>query len=525
MNRSILIVICDFLLVSLLVFSSVDINNVGKDGRAETRTTSPTTTAASATNQADSGNDLAAVMKLALADEQKQRESLQAELAQTRATANQSEQALQSSQQRLQSAQQRLQTTQEQLQTSEQRIQSFQHDLDASQQRLQASEQRIQSTQQELQSAQQRLQNTEEQRANLQQQFATAQTNIATLSQQVHASATDATISKEKLAAMEAELRKRAEEAAALQQRMTQLAQSNQMVLNEKQQLAGQLQVAQVEQRHASEQVVAMKEQVKIERAEKAQLVEGVKALATNSTQLAQEIRENRPLTPNLIFDDFSANRVRASFNAYRPGLFDTDKYKETGSLLVANGTNIFAVCHVADTPLTFSNPGNQWQALNGALTHGFAEVPIHAVSFLLQDPRVAFVPVSAADAQKLGVKIYQVSNTPLKFQDAVVIGSGGSYYGECRFELDLSAPAYVKLDRSVLRGLFGKFNPSRGDLAFSKMGDLLGIMVNNTYCLLIKNFDASATFNFGADVRGQKTGDTLAALDAVVQQMPSKLQ
>jgi hypothetical protein len=297
------------------------------------------------------------------------------------------------------------------------------------------------------------------------------------------------------------------------------------VVLNEKQQLAGQLQVAQVEQRHATEQVVAMKEQVKIERAEKAQLVEGVKALATNSTQLVQEIRENRPLTPNLIFEDFTANRVRASFNAFRSGFFDTDKYKETGSVLVANGTNIFAVCHVEDTPLTFSAPGTQWQALNGALTHGFAEAPVRSLSFLLQDPRVAFVPVSAADAQKLGAKIYQTSNTPFKFQDAVLVGAGESYYGECRFEIDLSAPAYVKLDRSVVKGLFGKFNPSRGDLVFSRMGDLLGIMVNNTYCLLIKNFDASATFNFGADIRGQNTSDTLAALYAVVHQMPSKLQ
>ena len=32
MNRSILIVICDFLLVSLLAFSSVDINKVSQEG-------------------------------------------------------------------------------------------------------------------------------------------------------------------------------------------------------------------------------------------------------------------------------------------------------------------------------------------------------------------------------------------------------------------------------------------------------------------------------------------------------------
>ncbi len=463
MNRSILIVICDFLLVSLLVFSTVDINKVAEEGKAQP------ITATIATNQVDSGRDLAAVMKLALDDEQKRRALLLGELATTRATAGEREQ--------------------------------------------------------ELQSSQQRLQATEQQRAALQQQFAAAQTNIETLSQRVQASSTDASISKEKLAALEAELRKRAEEAAAFQQKLAQLSQSNQNVLNEKQQLAGQLQVAEVEKRHATEQVVVMKEQVKVEREEKAKLVEGVKALATNSTQLAQEIRENRSLAPNTIFDEFNANRVQASFTAFRSGLFDTNKRKATGSVLVTNGTNTYALCHVQDTPLTFSTAGVQWEALTGTLANDAGEVPIRALSFLLQDPRVVFMPVSAAEAQKLGAKVYHISNTPFKFQDAVLVGAGEKYYGECKFEIDLSTPAYVKLDRSLLKGLFGKFNPSRGDLVFSRTGELLGIMVNNTYCLLLKNFDATATFDFGPDVRAQNTGETLAALYSVVQQMPAKLQ
>ena len=463
MNRSILIVICDFLLVSLLVFSSVDINQVATDGQAQPMRAEP------ATNRVDGGSDLTAVMKLALEDEQKRRELLAGELARTRATVDEREK--------------------------------------------------------ELQSSQQRLQSTEQQRAGLQQQFAAAQTNLAALSQQVRTSSTDATISKEKLAALEAELRKRAEEAAALNQQLTQLSQSNQTVLSEKQQLATQLRVAEVEKRHATEQVVAMKEQVKVEREEKAKLVEGVKALATNSTQLAQEIRENRPLAPNTIFEEFVANRLRASINAFRSGLFDTNKRKETGSVLVSNGTNIYALCHVEDTPLTFSIPGAQWQSLTGTLAHDTAEVPVRALSFLLQDPRVVFMPVSSAEAQKLGAKVYHISNTPFKFQDAVLVGAVENYYGECKFEIDLSAPAYVKLDRNLLKGLFGKFNPSRGDLVFSKTGELLGIMANNTYCLLIRNFDATATFDFGPDVRAQKTGDTLTALYSVVQQMPLKLQ
>lgn len=477
MNRSILIVICDFLLVSLLVFSSVDINNVAEEG-----TTKPVPTAI-ATNRPDGGSDLAAVMKLALEDEQKRRELLLSELEQTRLTASEREQQLQAAEQRRRTIEQQLQTSEQQLQTAEQ------------------------------------------QRAGLQEQFAAAQTNIVTLSQQVRASSTDATMSKEKLAAMEAELRQRAAEAAALQQRLTQLSQSNQVVLGEKQRLATQLQVAEVEKRHATEQVVAMKEQVKVEREEKAKLVEGVKALATNSTQLAQEIRENRPLAPNTIFEEFVANRVQASFNAFRSGLFDTNKRKQTATVLVSDGTNTFALCHVEDTPLTFYTPGTQWEGLTGSLVRDLNEVPIKALSFHLQDPRIGFVPLSADEARKLGTKVYRISNTPFKFQEAVLVGATESYYGECRFEIDVTTSAYVKLDRSVVKGWFGKFNPSRGDLVFGRTGELLGIMANNTYCLLIQNFDAMATFNFGSDIRAQDTGGTLAALHSVVLQMPLKLQ
>jgi len=463
MNRSILIVIVDFLLVSLLAFSSADITKMAEENP------SPKVGLDMATNQADSGKDLAAVMKLALEDEQKRRELLLSELKQTRDSAGEREK--------------------------------------------------------QLASYQQRLDATEQQRANLQQQFVAAQTNIETLNQQVRLSSSDASISKEKLAAMEAELRKRAEEAAAMQKQLSQLSLSNQAVLSEKQRLSTQLQVAEVEKRHASEQVVAMKEQVKVEREEKAKLAEGVKALATNSTQLAQEMRENRQLSPNTIFDEFNENRVQANLAAFRSGLFDTNKRRIAGTVLVSDGTNTFALCHVEDTPLALWTPGTQWESLTGTLSRSLTDVPVHALSFHLQDPRIVFMPVSAAETKKLGAKTYRISNTPFKFQDAVLIGTGEGYYGECKFEIDPSTPAYVKLDRSMLRGLFGKFNPSRGDLVLSKTGELLGIMANSTYCLLIHNFDATATFDFGPDVRKQNTGSTLSTLAAVVQQMPSKLQ
>ncbi|MGC8991047.1 MAG: hypothetical protein ACP5MD_13085, partial [Verrucomicrobiia bacterium] len=81
MNRTILIVICDFLLVSLLAFSSVDIDKVAQSGTE--RKPRPEI----ATSPLNGQNDLAAVMRMALDDERRNRELLLQELSQTREAA------------------------------------------------------------------------------------------------------------------------------------------------------------------------------------------------------------------------------------------------------------------------------------------------------------------------------------------------------------------------------------------------------------------------------------------------------
>ena len=473
MNRSILIVICDFLLVSLLAFSNVNVNNIAKEGKTQAFGLQQI----AATNPPSAGNDLTSAMKLAFEEEQKQREQLRAELTKSRAEIGE-------------------------------------------------RESREQNLQQQLQSREQQAQQLQQQQANLAQQFAAAQTNIQTLSQRLQHTSTEAVLTKEQLAAMEAEAKKRSEEASALQKQLADLASSNQAILSERQQLATQLQVAQVEQRAAKEQVALMSEQVKAEREQQLKLAEGVKALATNSVQLAQEIRENRALAPNTIFNDFVSNRVEANISASRPGIFgEANKHRDTQTVLVTDGTNTFALCHVQDTPLTLWDPGTDWSQLTGTLGYGAAQVPIQSLSFSFRDPRVVWMPVSAAAAKSLGCKIYRTSADPYKFQDAVLVGGDGTYYGECKFQMDLSTPDYVKLDNSFIKGLFGKFNPSRGDLVFSKTGELLGIMANGTYCLVARNFEPGATIRFGNDIRAQHTGQILSGLYAQVFNMPQKLQ
>jgi hypothetical protein len=450
MNRSILIVICDFLLLSLLTFSTDLSKMAGENEGAQ-----PGVKVDVAPKPSDTGGkDLAAVMKLALNEEQKNREQLQAELAKVREAA-------------------------------------------------------------------------QKQQADLQQQFAAAQANIQILDQKLQSNSAEALMSKEKLAALEAEVKKESDLAAALQQQLAQLAKNNQIAQDEKQKLAGQLQLARVERRAATERAALMQQQVQAERAEKAQLAEGFKALATNSGALTQEIRENRALAPNTIFSDFVTNRVQARLLASRSGIFgmDASKSKTAETVLVTDGAKIYALCHVQDTPLTLWDPGTDWAGLDGTLVHNQAQVPIHSLSFHLQDPRVVFMPVTQSEARQLGCKVYPISSDPYKFQDAVLVGAQEGYYGQCSFQMDLNTPQYVKLDRNLLKGLFGKFNPSRGDLVFSRTGELLGIMANSTYCLMLHDFTATATFQFGPDVRAQRTGDALSRLYSYVFNLPLRLK
>ncbi len=478
MNRSILIVICDFLLVSLLAFSTVDINKVSDSAAPRT------VQFQIATNQtAESGQDLAAVMKLALEEEKKNRDQLMGELTKTREEA-------------------------------------------AKQQTLLAEHEKGgQALQQQLRTREQENQRLQQEEAALQQQFASAQTNIQALNQQLQSSTAESLMSREKLAAMEAEAKKRAQEATALQQQLTELSKSNQFVLNEKQRIASQLQVTEAEKRAATEQAARLEQDVKVEREEKAKLAEGVKVLASRSGELTQEIRENRPLAPNTIFNEFIGNRVAADFTAFRSGLLGSNKRKDTDMILMSDGTNTYAICHVQETPLTLFSPGQDWDALTGALSRNGKQVQIHAISFYIQDPRLVYIPLKPEEVKELGSKVYSVSSDPFKFQDAVLVGAREGYYGECRFQIDLTTPDYVKLDNSFLKGLFGKFNPSRGDLVFSKTGELLGIMANNTYCLMLRNFYSAGTIHFGEDIRYERTGETLSRLYMRVFNMPVKLQ
>lgn len=374
----------------------------------------------------------------------------------------------------------------------------------------------------------------QQEKTGLQSALTTTQQSAAALSRQVAAVTQDATVTKEQLARLQRELDEKRAEAQRQAQAIASLEKQQGEAREKIEGLNVAVKVAEQEKILLKETAETYKQQVAEEREERAkvqattvQLAQGVGTLAEKSGELTKEIRDNRPINANVLFNDFLANRVTTRFVVSRKGFLGmSTREKETHTVFVTDGAQIYALLHISDTPFSLREPGSDWETVRAE----FAKPPAYRsqaarLDFLSLDPRVVVLPVSAAQAAALGAKVYQTALEPFKFPDAVLISGGGTGYGEVAFKLDASQPGYVQVDNRFMKRLFGTFAPSRGDLVFSKTGELLGIMVNSDYCAVVNNFLPAKTIATGDDTKAQQTGDLLNALVARYNALPFKLQ
>ncbi|MEJ1972290.1 MAG: hypothetical protein WDM96_07450 [Lacunisphaera sp.] len=332
MNKTLLLIMCDFMLLNLLALTRWE--------KAEpTHTQLETAAPRSAANAPAVNADMVELMRVSLEDEKKSREQLAAQLA---------------------------------------------------------------STQGNLSEREKNLAALQQQKGQLESSLSATQDSAKELEKRFTAATQDAFLSKEQLAKLQRELEeKRAEaerQAAELARAERQNAEARQRIEN----LNVAVRVSEQEKQLLNQNLTEAKQQVEVERLERAkvqeqttQLAQGVGQLAEKSGQLTQEIRDNRPVNPNQIFTDFLANRVQSGLTARRPGLFSpTVKDKQAQTILVSDGTRIYALLHISDTPFTLTEVPTDYDQISGRLTHGAATAPVGELQFLRLDPRLAVVPV-----------------------------------------------------------------------------------------------------------------------------------
>jgi len=462
MNKTLLLIICDFLLLNLLALTRWE--------QAEPTRPAPTPIAAPAGAGARTADqDLVEMMKLSLEDEQARREQLAAQLESAQST-------------------------------------------------LAAREENLESLQQE--------------RSRLASSLTETQQTAETLSRQVEAASRDATMSRERLEQLQRELEQREAEAARQRDQLAALEQQQAEARQRIESLNVAVQVAEQEKTLLRETADTFRQQAEAERQDRVraqatatELAQGVGQLAEKSADLTREIRDNRPINANTLFNEFLANRVQTSFAVMRPGLLgEINRGSEARTVLVTDGQATYALLHVDDTPFAIRESITDWQRLSVTFAKAMYRTTAPSMHFLQTDPRVIAVPVDAAQVAALGAKVYQTALDPFKFPDALLIANGGTGYGEVPFKLDPADPRYVRMDNRLVRRLFGDFSPSRGDLVLSKTGELLGIMVNSEYCAIVTNFLPAQTLRTG-DAGNQRTSVVFTDLAGRLARLPLRLQ
>jgi hypothetical protein len=262
----------------------------------------------------------------------------------------------------------------------------------------------------------------------------------------------------------------------------------------------------------------------------KAQKYLGVaqKAVEDLTEKIAKRIPD-QPINANTMATLYFQNRLKLQLQAFR----SLSRKTMTSPTVLIEITDsgkpyVYAITHTKDTPYRLSRNALAFRESYGALAAaagGSKPQALHHVRFLKADPRLIIIPLGPANSKKvkaLGVKPYKLAAKPYKFPKAFIMSKNGKY-GTVEFKIDRKYKGYVKVDR-IFFNFAGKFNPAKGDLVFSQTNELLGIMANNKYCLVLQSAAPADAIMFGKN-DSSKVAQVLGKMQKLIAAKPFALQ
>ncbi|MCH2378817.1 MAG: hypothetical protein MK236_05275, partial [Pedosphaera sp.] len=253
------------------------------------------------------------------------------------------------------------------------------------------------------------------------------------------------------------------------------------------------------------------------------------KAVEDLTEKIAKRIPD-QPINANTMATLYFQNRLELQLQAFR----SLSRKKMTSPTVLIEITEsgkpyVYAITHTKDTPYRLSRNALAFRESYGALAAaagGSKPQALHHVRFLKADPRLIIIPLGPANSKQvkaLGVKPYKLAAKPYKFPKAFIMSKNGLNYGAIEFKIDPKYKGYVKVDRKFFN-FAGKFNPAKGDLVFSQTNELLGIMANNKYCLVLQSATPAGAIMFGKN-DSSKVAQVLGNMQKLIAAKPFALQ
>lgn len=516
MNKTLMLVICDFLLLSMLALARFDPPEEAPQATLDA-------TASDATAEAE----LIALLEESLQAEQGSRENLSSDLSETRENLQEKARLLAEREAQLEETLANLEMTAEEaaeLAASKTAIEQAQAELQAERDSL---AERFEETREQLEK-------TSEERIQMADTLGQLKEERSVADERLKQA-------EEALRLREIELAKRETELRALEEEREQLASTSEE-LNRELQVA-QAQKSLLETNLAEEQaekaVLQKEKEEAFARADRltenvSELGQGVSQLGQNVTTLTQsseaireEIEAARPQTTSEIFTRFQNNQATVRFISQEQALLrgETERVYESKSILIkdSEGTT-FLVTHSNNTPFAFSKTANL-DSVSLEIQIGSGTLPVRQIGFLATDPRLVFIPLPKIFVDSTGLETFDLALQPERWEEAILVKDDESNFGRTEFRRITSSGRFLKMDRPALGELFADFASSRGDLAFTKNSQFIGLMTDTDHAVVIDKFVAAAIIDLGAGFDPLVADETVEQLRERVRGLPSEVQ
>ncbi len=484
MNRTLLLIICDFLLLSLLAlarFDSPEDESTQDDVLPE--------------DPIQVQEDIIDVLQLSLELEQESNENMSASLQETQDALNEKETAL---------SLRELELLKEKKDREE---------LDEAKKKLETT----------LDARIAVLVNTQKELVDLNE--LTRQQEQAAIEQQV------------KLDQLQKELKEKLDAIAAAEEREQLLEEEKKQSETEQRLLTSKLLVAETESRLVRENLEATQNRANLVQEENqrlqahatqlaTQLTEGVAAQSIKLSEIAQEVRDSQPISPNIIYSNFTESGVTIDVRYHKTGRGKGDDFMKSISPVVVNdGGELKAVFTWADLGLTQNTLRSETLNFRGDIRIGRYTFLLTEMKMLSVDPRIITVPLKAEWAEFLKADVFKVPLEPLKFDQVVLIDRKQGDYGSLKFFKDINAPGYFRLDSRFVNRMGGEVRPHKSNSLFTLSGEFLAIMVNSRYAVHVENFLPAKTITIGGEESLKELRDSWVRMTAQVAKMPEDVQ
>lgn len=438
MNKTLLLIICDFLLISILALvefkPNVEVEAVDEQALRD-----------------QAAEEMLELLQLSLEHENDQRKAVEETLDETRSALDETSETLQEKENTLEQTNQALAETSTALQERE-------AEKDALSSTLEQTRSSLEMTLEEKQALAESLQQKEARSQRLQ-----------------------------------AELRAQQEEAAAKEAALAEARDTLSQLETQQQQLSTQLQIRDTEKQMLEQNLVTARAEVERARieAERAQqqtenLTAGVGELAASSTALREEFRQAQPLSLNAIYKQFEDNRVFLRFQwKERVFLGTTDRQAALQTLLVDTPGGVHAIFATENTP--FSDDSGRAIDPAAVMTIGNRSFAVKEIRFLEGDEDIAAVRVPQSIANESELRVFPLSRDPFRFSNAVLVSDDEEVYGEIPVRVPPGESGSLEVESKLFNRLFGEFSPGPGDYVFALTGELIGIMVRGNRARMLQ--------------------------------------